>query len=98
MQIHHILISIAGLYFLINGLLSRDLASALIGIGLAAIAFYVVFTGKVHRKFSRKMSTDVTNYKDPDDQQLMELLSRIKAKFCGRADKTRADSVPSREE
>ena len=88
MQIQKILLCAVGLYFLYTGILSGSWGPALIGIGLAVIAFYVAFTGRVHKKFTRQTQvdqntdpTDPARYRDPDDQQFLDLLHGIKTRF-----------------
>lgn len=85
MQYQKILLCAVGLYFLYTGAVSGSWGSALIGIGLAAIAFYVAFTGRVHRKFTRRAESnfprdpsDPSAYRDPDDQQVLEMFHGLK--------------------
>ena len=91
MQIQKILLCAAGLYFLYTGILSGSWGPALIGIGLAVIAFYVAFTGRVHKKFTRRAEasqnydpTDPARYRDPDDQQFLDLFQKIKNRLARR--------------
>ena len=102
MQIQKILLCAVGLYFLYTGILSGSWGPALIGIGLAVIAFYVAFTGRVHKKFTRQAEasqsydpTDPARYRDPDDQQFLDLFQKIKHRIHQKSSKDNDGSAQS---
>lgn len=79
-KIRNVILLAVGMYFAVNGLCSGSLASALIGLGLAAIALWVVFTGKVHRKFYKKHDPSYGAMTTSDDQELFDSIKRLKGR------------------
>ena len=77
-KVRNVILIVLGLYFAINGISSVNIGSALIGLLLAAIAFWVALTGKVHKKFYKKHDPNAGAMTTSDDQALFESVARVK--------------------
>lgn len=82
MQLRKIALTAIGLFFIVNAIMSGNPAAILVALGLSGICFYVVITGKVHKKYTR--SADRTSpMKNYDDEQFLAFFANVKKKLTG---------------
>lgn len=82
-KVRNTLLILISVYFLFNGFKSANLGSIVVAIILAGICFYVVITGKVHRKFAKAEETKKTFVPASSDEAIKNIFEKNMTELFG---------------